>query len=416
MRKKLSVVLIAFAVIMLFSACSVEGTDTEPTSTPAETQTPDQETQDSSVIALVNGEPIYKESYNDAYDYYQSYYTSIYGDDLSTYESEIIEAALSAAVNEKIYMDKLSELGYLDYTEEQVANAESKTQEDIDYYIDLYYGEEIKTQLGDDYTDDEYKAVMVEYVDEVLSSVFEMTREEIVDYYLTSAAQDNAYADIEASVAPTEEEVTEYYEQILAEYKDSITEDPSLYISDVNAGYSAYYVPAGVRSVRQVLIKMDQDTIDAITLLRSNGFEDEADVLLEQGLADIEDSAEDVLSKLKNGDITLNEAIEEYNEDTGMPEDGYLVAQGVDNYVEQFTQSAMELEEIGDFTSELIASDYGYHIIEYYSDIDEGEHSLADVYDEIYEELTASLASEAWSETITQWEQEAEVEYFYENL
>lgn len=416
MRKKLSVVLIAFAVIMLFSACSAEGTEAEPTSSPAETQTPAQDTQESSVVALVNGEPIYKESYDDAYDYYQSYYASTYGDDLSAYESEISEAALTAAVNEKIYMDKLGELGYLDYTEEQKADAETKAQEDIDYYIDLYYGEEIKTQLGDDYTDEEYKAAMLEYEDEVLSSVFEMTREEIVDYYLTSAAQDNAYADIEASVAPTEEEITEYYEQVLADYKASVTEDQSLYISDAVAGSSTYYVPSAVRSVRQVLIKMDEDTIDAITLLRTNGLEDAVDILLEQGLKDIEGSAEDVLSKLQNGEITFSEAIAEYNEDTGMPEDGYAVAEGVDNYVEQFTQAAMELAETGDITSELIASDYGYHIIEYYSDIEEGEHSLADVYDEIYEELTTSLASEAWTETITQWEEDAEVEYFYEKL
>lgn len=416
MRKKLSLVLIVFAVIALSTACSVEGTDTEPTSTPAETQAPNEETQDSSVIALVNGEPIYKESYDDAYEYYQSYFASIYGDDLSTYESEISEAALSAAVNEKIYMDKLNELGYLEYTEEQIADAETKAQEDIDYYIEQYYGEEIKTGLGDDYTDDEYKAATLEYEDEVLSSVFEMTREEIVDYYLTSAAQDRAYEDIEASVVPTEEEITAYYEQVLADYKASVTEDPSLYISDANAGSSAYYVPEGVRSVRQVLIKIDQEIIDAINLLRSNGLDDAADVLLEQGLKDIEDSANEVLSELQNGEKTFSEAIEEYNDDTGMPEVGYAVIKGVDNYVEQFTQAALELEEIGDVTPELIASDYGYHVIEYYSNIDEGELSLDDVYDDIYEELTDNLASEAWTDATTQWEQEAGVEYFYENL
>lgn len=416
MKKIISIAMLSIAALMLFSACSTAEIDDEQESTPEDTQTTDEETQDSNVIAIVNGEPIYKESYDDAYDYYYNYYVSIYGDDLSIYESEISEAALTAVVNEKIYMDKFSELGYLNYTEEQLADAEAKAQEDIDYYIDLYYSDEIITQLEDDYTDDEYKAAMSKYEEDVLASVLEMTKEEIVDYYLASAAEENAYADIVASVEPTEEDITASYEQILSEYKASVAEDPSLYVSDVNSGYSTYYVPAGVRSVRQVLIKMDQNTIDAITLLRSNGFEDEANILLEQGLESIQESAEDVLSKLENGDITFIEAIDEYNDDTGMPEEGYAVAEGVDNYVEQFTLAAMELAEAGEFTSKLISSDYGYHIIEYYSDIDEGELSLDEVYDEICEELKTSLASEAWSETVAQWEQEAEVEYFLDNI
>ena len=415
MKRIISVLITVLALMLLFAACSDESAQTEATASPTATVETAQETVDPNVVAVVNGIPVYKEDYNDAYAYYVSYYSYMYGEDLADYEGEISDAAMKGAVDEKLYISNLEKLGYLDYSDEQIAAAEAKTQEDIENYIDQNYGDEIKTALGEGYTEEQYKEAMVDYEDDVLTNVFNMTREEVVDYYLLSGARERAYTEVEASAAPTQEEVSAYFEENLAAYKDKVSADPSTYISDVNAGSTAYYAPAGVRKVRQILIKIDEDMSAAIALLRNGGYDDAADILLEKSLKDIEDEAKDILSKINKGTITFSEAIEQYNEDTGMPEDGYPVAANVSNYVTSFTEESMGLGEIGDITG-LVASDYGYHIIEYYADVEEGEMSLDDLYDDLFAELSSTSGSEAWSELVAQWEAEADIVYYNENL
>ncbi len=401
--------------VLLFSACSTDSTE-ETATTPIAVQETETPTVGSDVVATVDGVPVYIDDYDDAYAYYQSYYSYYYGDDLSTYESEIIDTAMSAVVDEQIYLNNLGELGYLDYTDENLTDAEAKAQEDIEYYADINYGEEIVESLGSDYTPEEYTEALAGYEEKVLSEIFEMTRDEVVEYYLVSDAKDRAYADILEAVSPAQEAVEEYYVDVLAEYKASVLEDPSAYISDVSNGYTTYYIPKGVRMVKQILVTLDEDTAGAISVLRSNGYDDAADLLLEKGLADIKEEAESILSQLNKGKITFEEAIEKYNDDTGLPENGYPVIADNDVYVESFTDAAMAIEKPGDITTGLVESDYGYHIIEYYGDVEEGEMSLEDVYDEIFSELADSLGSEAWDETVAKWQEDADIVYYYENI
>ena len=415
MNKKLSIIIMLVVFVLLFSACSTESTEEKATTPNAvqETETP---TVGSDVVATVDGVPVYIDDYDDAYAYYQSYYSYYYGDDLSTYESEIIDTAMSAVIDEQIYLNNLGELGYLDYTDENLADAEAKAQEDIEYYADINYSDEIVESLGDDYTPEEYTEALAGYEEKVLNEIFEMTRDEVVEYYLVSDAKDRAYADILEAVSPAQEAVEEYYVDVLAEYKASVLEDPSAYISDVSNGYTTYYIPKGVRMVKQILITLDEDTAGAISILRSNGYDDAADLLLDKGLADIKEEAESILSQLNKGKITFEEAIEKYNDDTGLPENGYPVIADNDVYVESFTDAAMAIEEPGEITTELVESDYGYHIIEYFGDVEEGEMSLDDVYDEILSELADSFASEAWDETVVKWQGDADIVYYYENI
>lgn len=415
MNKKLSIIIMLVVFVLLFSACSTESTEEKATTPNAvqETETP---TVGSDVVATVDGVPVYIDDYDDAYAYYQSYYSYYYGDDLSTYESEIIDTAMSAVIDEQIYLNNLGELGYLDYTDENLADAEAKAQEDIEYYADINYSDEIVESLGDDYTPEEYTEALAGYEEKVLNEIFEMTRDEVVEYYLVSDAKDRAYADILEAVSPAQEAVEEYYVDVLAEYKASVLEDPSAYISDVSNGYTTYYIPKDVRMVKQILITLDEDTAGAISILRSNGYDDAADLLLDKGLADIKEEAESILSQLNKGKITFEEAIEKYNDDTGLPENGYPVIADNDVYVESFTDAAMAIEGPGEITTELVESDYGYHIIEYFGDVEEGEMSLDDVYDEILSELADSLASEAWDETVVKWQGDADIVYYYENI
>ena len=171
-----------------------------------------------------------------------------------------------------------------------------------------------------------------------------------------------------------------------------------------------------MRTVRQILVTIDEEMGASVSLLRDNEYDAAVDILLEGALAEIKDTADKVLGLLKAGEITFDEALTKYSEDSDMPQEGYPVTEGTSNYVEPFTLGAMNLENIGDFSDEIVQSDFGYHIIEYFSDVEEGAIDFYSVYQIIYDELADSMQSEAWTEIVTDWESAVEIEYFYENL
>ncbi|MEG1745199.1 MAG: peptidylprolyl isomerase, partial [Ruthenibacterium sp.] len=68
--------------------------------------------------------------------------------------------------------------------------------------------------------------------------------------------------------------------------------------------------------------------------------------------------AEEILAKVKKGD-NFDALMEEYNEDTGEPAEGYYFTAG--DMVQDFEDAAFKLKE-GE-TSEIVPTSYGYHIL-----------------------------------------------------
>ncbi len=405
-KRFLTLLGIIMAILMLFGACAVK--ETEETATASTSP----EATENPVVAEVNGESIY-------YDEYYTLYASAcaqYGiaEDDEANGGFIKDMILDSLVNEKILAQKLTENGYMDLTEEQLAEAEQSAQADLDSYIDYYYGAEIESQLGEDYTDEQYQEAKAPYQEQLLTGMG-FTMEDFVVSYKLQIAQESAKLALVGDILPTDEEVQAKFDEEVAADKESMDADPTQYGSTVSSGATAYYVPAGVRTVRQVLIKIDDDASGAISVLREQGYDDQADYLLEKALADIQGEADDVLAKLKSGSITFDEAITTYNDDPGMSESGYPVMEGSTTYVESFTTGAMSLAAVGDFT-DLVSSDYGYHIIEYFSDVPAGAVSFDSVKDGIYDSLVATMQGEAWQKIIDEWTETSNVEKYEENM
>jgi parvulin-like peptidyl-prolyl isomerase len=156
---------------------------------------------------------------------------------------------------------------------------------------------------------------------------------------------------------------------------------------------------------------MDDQMSSAISVLRDEGYDDAAQVLQDKALSDIKAKANEVLAKIKSGELTFEQATEQYNEDTGMTDEGYPVVADNTSYVEAFTDAAMGLKKVGDMT-DLVASDYGYHIIEYYKDQTPGAVAYEDVKDEIQSELESSKQTEAWNAKLDEWEAAASIKKY----
>ena len=406
MKKKIMVVLaLMIAAVMLFGACKAE--DTVDTATPG----PVVDNEANIVVAEVNGEPIYYD------EYYAQYVRSCSSQGVpendETYGPIIKQMVLDDMVGNKVLLQKVEELGYMDMTDEKLAEVTQEAQDFINDYVEYQFSAQIEEELGEDYTDEEKEAVYAKYEQQVLESSG-VEKQDFIDDYINSVAVEAANEDLTKDIEPTEDEIKAEYDECVAADKETFEEDAASYVSQ---SASAYYVPAGVRRVLQVLIAFDEETQNAINLLRSEGFDDAAELVREDALSGIKEIAEERLDKIESGEITFEEASlsEEYNDDTGRSEDGYPVIEGTEQYVEEFTEGAMALENIGDMSG-LIATDFGYHILKYIADTPEGAVEYDSVHDDIAETLKVTMKSDTWNDLLAQWKEEADIVPYEENM
>ncbi len=131
----------------------------------------------------------------------------------------------------------------------------------------------------------------------------------------------------------------------------------------------------------------------------------------EQAFARIDARADEVLAKIAAGE-DWNTLVEEYNDDPGMNGDsataqnGYAVCEGFTSFDSAFTAAAMGIESVGG-TSDKTRGSYGYYIIRYESEVQEGPVDLADVRDTISSALLTTKQDELFEETVHTWVDEA---------
>ncbi len=409
MNKKIIGTLAAMiAIVMLLGACAVE--DITDTATPG----PEVDNDAAKVVVEINGELIYYDEYYEQYANYCS--ANGIAEDDETYGPIIQQMAMDVLVSDKVLQQKMEELGYMDLSDEKMAEAEQSAQEEINYNIDYLYGEEIAAALGEDYTDEEYDAALAGY-EQTLLDTYSLVKEDIVAQHVLQVAAAVANEEFVKDIEPTEEEVQAQYDEYVAQDKEELEADPTMYVSYFIDDSPAYYVPAGVRQVLHVLTAIDDDTQAAISLLRDEGYDDQADILRNTALAKIEDEANVLLGKLESGELDFEEAAlsADYSDDTGMVAEGYPVVEGTDSYAGEFTAASMALEKAGDMTG-LVATDFGYHIIKYIGDATEGAVSYDSVHDDIAEALKTSQQVDAWQAQMDQWEEESDIVYYKENM
>ena len=75
----------------------------------------------------------------------------------------------------------------------------------------------------------------------------------------------------------------------------------------------------------------------------------------------------------------------------------------------------MALEKIGDI-SQPVRTTYGYHILKYTEEIQEGATTLDSVHDILKEELFSTRQDEAYTKLQEQWIGEAKVETYPERM
>ena len=463
MRKKLFLILLLVVCIAL-SGCALVVKD------------PVRDAQQ--VIVDVNGETVDKQTVaqeiadytNNMMNYYYQMY-SMYGlsfnansIDTSGYPQDVIDNK----VRELVLKQKYAALPELAMTEEDEADIAAHGQEEYDSMIEqvksLYLSKSEKE--GDELTAEAQAYALTLDSRYTLDYFKDHAREEKI----TDKLREYAIKD----VAVTEDEVKAEYDTRVADAKESYGSDITAFGSAVNAGNTVYYRPAGYRYVKQILVGFADDVKSALTTANSavttaqtalnnaqKALGDNAEALAAEGItaeekaelegkvaeleaaleaaqadlnektaaaeqaktdafASIQPTVDEVVAKIDAGE-DFDALMEQYNTDPGMQREpgktnGYAVCAGYTPFETAFVDAAMALEKIGDVSKPVASDSYGYYIIRYQSDVEEGEIALDEVRSVIEPELLSKKQDDTYDAAVEQWTKDASVKTYIERL
>ena len=446
MRKK-ALLALMMAAILLLSGCALIKKD--------------QAVDDATEIIRMGDQVITKkevlaQAEQELYDQYSMY--SMFGYSYDVSDPENIESAKTAAVDtlktSLALTAKAKELGLDQLSDEELESVKTTAQANLDSVIAsakayVEGGSEMdETALA------EAAAKMAEDAGYTL------------DAYIAQGTTDAISAKLKEyavkDVAVTDEEIQAEYDSRVESHKSTYSESAGTWASAANNNSTLYYTPAGVRRVKQILIKFkdeDKTAIDdaktklndantAVTTAQAKvdaaqgtvdteGISDEDKAKAEETLsaakqeledadkallaanqavteatdkafANIDEKADAVLAQLAEEGADWQKIMDENNEDEGMKdnEKGYAVATGMTNFDAAFVDAAMALEKIGDISPKTKGS-YGYYIIRYESDEAEGPVALDAVKETLSSSLLTTKQNDAYEATKAQWVDEA---------
>ena len=441
MRKKTLLVLLMAAVLLL-SGCELIKKD--------------QAVDDATPILTLGDQVINKKQFLAEQEYQMAYMASYYrmfGQALDYTNPAVMEAVRNAAADtlkQNLAIEaKAAELGLNVLTEEEEARAQENAKSTYESACEEFKSEFFAdTTLEGDALEEAVAAKMDETISEALGKATAS-----MDYYVDGARKnlinDKVREYIIRDVAVTDEEIQADFDSKVAADQEKYAENAGSYATAANNGTTTlYWTPAGVRRVKQILIKFKDEDSKAISdaqakVKSANGsieaaqlvVDDEAadaeakeaaktsletakaeleaaqaelDAAKKAAFANIDADADAVVEALANGEDWAKLA-EEKNEDPGMKagaptaETGYAVAAGMTSFDAAFVDAAMALEKVGDVSGKVASDTYGYYIIRYESDVQEGAVALDTVKDSIHDTLLSSRQNETYQATVDEW-------------
>jgi foldase protein PrsA len=391
----------------------------QPAEPSAQSAEPSASVSDQTVVAVVNGENIYKSEAEASYEDTVSYYSDYYGmteDSLTDDQiSEIMNDALDSLILDKIQAQKAKQLGFTNLSQADQDEVKNTVGEDLQSLKD-----EIRSQVEEDAkTDvnlDVEQEVAKRYSDYLAEAGY--TEQSYLQLMIEQKAQENLMASIEDKITVSDQEVRKWYDDNLKSQREEIEATPSSYEEFESQG-DAMYVPQGVIRVWHILIKVPDDKSQTAMDLYNQDKKEDAMNMLRPYLDKIKPKAEEVLAKVQAGE-DFAKLMDEYNEDEGLQSEpakseGYTVVPGNDTFLSEFTDAALKLKNTGD-TSGLVETPYGYHIIKNIGVVSPGAVPFDQAKDIAKEESLAEKKDSAWQDQLDAWKSEVKIELYKDRL
>lgn len=366
---------------------------------------------------------------------YTAYYYSMFGYSYDPTSAESIASAREAVIEnykkELVSHAKIEELALDQLTDEDnekiQLDAEKAYQENLDYIISSNYAnselseEEIRTKAVADLEKSNYTMDTA-----AESAKHTLLEQKLRDYIIKD-------------VTVTEDEVKAEYDDKVESAKTDYEEDLSSYCSDVNGGTKAYYTPAGIRMVKQILIQYGEEEKTAISDAKAKvtaaqaiidneestdeektqaqadleAAQAEVEAATEAAYASIDEAADAVIAEIEAG-ADWDTLMAEKTMDPGMQEGrdtavtGYAICENMSGFDAAFVEAGMALKNIGDVSAKTRGSSDGYYIIKYVGDAVEGAIDYDSVKEEIEADLLSDKQDSTYDDTIDDWVSKAE--------
>ena len=367
------------------------------------------------VVANVNGTDVTKAQVMDLVDMQLNMIYGLTNEQfISQYGEEqwkkFKESTLDMVIRTELTIQQAQKDGFYDDSDENKA----KVKADIEQKIEERR-QQVQEQADKDDTVTDKEAYVNEQMEQYLKGYgYDDIDQAVIDTIKTDAV--NAENDkIKGEVSYTEDEAKAYYDEQLTEQQAKIDEDASNYAS-YSSGISVYR-PQGSRFIKNLLIGLPEDAQSQISNLRKSGDDEGADKLLNEELAKIKSQADGALARAKAGE-DFDALIEELGTDSGMKQEpaktqGYVVYEG-SNYVEAFEKAAMALPAAGAI-SELVPTDYGYHILQYVGDAG-GAVPFDEIKDTIMEKKLTEVQNKHQEDKFLEWEEASDIKKYTDRL
>ncbi len=395
---------------------------------------------------------------------YQEYMYSYYGMTLDRTDADTLssarESAVAALIEEAVTQQKIAENGFDQFTEEELAAINETV--DTTYEANL---SNVKTYFFADsqLTGDELNAA----IETKMLELGYGTKEALLESEKLNASTQKLKDMVVKDVAVTEDEILAEYNNQVASAISTYATTPTQYASDVSSGAILYYTPVGYRYVKNLLIKISDEDKTALSALQTELDDKQASLeatntaigelpedsstdtdeqkqsreeltaqadtlnaeiadlnaqistLTETAFSAIQPKVDEVLAKIAAGE-DFDALIAAYGEDPGMQTEpqkstGYLVCANLTTYVTEFLDASMALQSVND-VSEPFRSSVGVHIVQYASDLPDGQVPLADIHDQVSAALLESKQDTLYDETISQWITDADAKTYMDRL
>lgn len=219
-------------------------------------------------------------------------------------------------------------------------------------------------------------------------------------------------AKVQDAVTVSDTELKASYDTLVTSQKEAF-KDLAAYeyaksMVEQGQGDPVVYIPAGIRYVKHILISLPEDIVTQIQQAADDASKKK---LRDDNLPAIKAKADEALAKVKSGE-DFDALMAQYGQDPGMQQEpGKTVGYEIDSetgFVAEFKTAALALAKIGD-TTDLVASDYGYHIIKYVGDVPAGPVSFDTVKESLKTSVLAAKKDKAWTDAMAQWKKDAGV-------
>lgn len=342
------------------------------------------------VIATVNGEPMYYADYaviENAY-LYQYQLAGVDLTDPAAY-AYVQDMALTYAIQQMLVTQDMTAQGCFELSEENELWCQEMGHLAWEQALD-----DVCEMLRDtlDLPEDED---MTEYA-LAYASELGVTAETYMNEYRMQLAMVNYYDWLLGGAQITEADVKAAYEARVADSRARYENDVPAFEMAVTNGAEVWYMPAGYRSVLQILLPAEGET-DAERLAGAQAIIDEINARLAAG-----ESFVSLIAEYGTDANFSNEAF--YST-------GYQVHPESVMWEDTFVAAAFSAEMAAPGSVSLpFASDLGVHILYYLGDVPGGAVELTqEVYDALASVLYESMAQKAFAERVEVLSDEAEV-------